>query len=158
MTGHYASPKPETFQDMAALALDVGLFTSEFRLCDTIAEYLADIVAQSHEDPARYDNFSSQLINEIIELAFRSASPSGHIDFNLLKSEARVRVRVGFPHDGRNALAWEKLTQSDATGGQHPARSLLMLTDAIRVDFHSETDGDDRVTLTADFDLRESGR
>lgn len=158
MTGHYASPKPDTFQDMAALALDVGLFTSEFRLCDTIAEYLADIVAQSHEDPARYANFSSQMINEIVELAFRSAGPGGNIDFNLLKSEDRVRVSVGFTHDGRNPLGWGKLALSDTTGGQHPAHSLLMLSDAIRVDFHSDTDGDDRVTLTADFDLRESGR
>lgn len=155
MTGPYASPNPETFQDMAALALDVSLFTSEFRLCDTISEYLADIVAQSHEDPSRYANFSSQLINEIVELAFRSAKPVGNIDFNLLRGDACVRVRVGFTHDKKRPLNWKTPDQSAPPDKHHPGHDLLVLADAIKVNVRAETDTDDRVTLTADFILRE---
>lgn len=157
MTGEYASPKPDAFQDMAALALDVGLFTSEFRLCDTIAEYLADIIAQSHEDPARYANFSSLLINEIVELAFRSASPVGNIDFNLFKNETCVRVSVAFTQHKNSPRIWGKHNRSATSNGQYPAHDIFALADAINVDFHTETGAEDRVTLTADFVLRESG-
>lgn len=155
MTGQHASSKPEMFQDMAALALDVSLFTSEFRLCDTISEYLADIVAQSHEDPSRYANFSSLLINEIVELAFRSAKPVGKIDFNLLRGDACVRVCVGFTHDTNSQLNWKTPDRSASSGTHHPGYDLLALADAIKVNIRAETGTDDRVTLTADFMLRE---
>lgn len=155
MTGPYASPNPETFQDMAALALDVSLFTSEFRLCDTISEYLADIVAQSHEDPSRYANFSSLLINEIVELAFRSAKPVGNIDFNLLRGDACVRVCVGFTPDRTDLLRWQNLDRSARREEYHPDHDLLVLAEAIKVNVQAETDADDRVILTADFMLQE---
>jgi hypothetical protein len=155
MIGQYASPKSETFQDMAALALDVSLFTSEFRLCDTISEYLADIVAQSHEDPSRYANFSSLLINEIVELAFRSAKPVGSIDFNLLRGDACVRVCVGFTHNNKSQLSWKTPNRSAPPDKHHPGHDLLVLADAIKVNVRAETDTNDRVTLIADFMLRE---
>lgn len=158
MTGQHISAKPGALQNMAALALDVGLFTSEFRLCDTIAEYLADLLAQSHEDPARYANFSSLLINEIIELAFRSAIPVGRIDFNLLRNEALVRASVAFSYDGNNRVAWSSFDRSAASSGQHPAHDLIMLAQAIGVSLDIEIDGDDRVTLIADFLPQEAVR
>lgn len=157
MTGQYASARVEAFQDMATLALDVGLFTSEFRLCDTITEYLADIVAQSHEDPARYANFSSLLINEIVELAFRSANPVGNIDFNLLKNDACVRVSVAFTQRNNSSLSSGKPDRPSPSGGQLADYDIFSLANAIHVDFHAETKADDRVTLTADFVLREGG-
>ncbi|MBB6166178.1 MULTISPECIES: hypothetical protein [Rhizobium] len=158
MTGQHISAKPGALKNMAALALDVGLFISEFRLCDTIAEYLADLLAQSHEDPARCANFSSLLINEIIELAFRSAIPVGRIDFNLLRNEALVRASVAFSYDRNNRAAWSSFDRSADSSGQHPAHHLMMLAQAIGVSLDIEIDGDDRVTLIADFLPREAVR
>lgn len=154
----HASLEQEAFQDMTALTLDAGLFTSEFRLCDTIAEYLANIVAQSHEDPARYANFSSLVINEIIELAFRSAEPVGRIDIDLLKSETRVRACVAFEFGKDSHTTWATFDRAAASSRPHPVYDLAALAQAVGVDLFVETGGDDRVTLIADFLLREGTR
>lgn len=154
MSGHSVSSETGAFEAMAAMTLDVGFFTSEFRLCDKVAEYLADIVAQSHEDPARYANFSSQLINELVEFCFRSIRPVGKIDFNLLKNDECVRVRVGFAPDRQGGPIWGRREEAATTNGH----DLMTLADAIRVNLHAEESGDDRMALTADFVLREGVR
>lgn len=155
MTGQYVSPKSAEFQDMAALTLDAALFACEFRLCDTIAEYLATIIGQSHEDPARYANFSSLLANEIVELAFRSVGPRGRIDFNLLKSDACVRMKVGFPLDKHGRDSWSAPAISPGSEGQQPAGNLIMMGQALGVTLSFDSSTDDRVTLIAEFILQE---
>lgn len=155
MTVQKLSPNQATFQEMITLSLDVGFFTSQFRLCDVIAEYLANIVAQSHEDPARYANFSSLLINEIVEVAFGSARTMSKVDFNLLKNDACVRICVGFMHDKGSHMTWATLDGPVALSPQHPAHDLMALARAIAVDLHAEVGGDNRITLVADFLLRE---
>jgi hypothetical protein len=155
MTGQHVSPKSAVFQDMAALTLEAGFFTSEFRLCDTIAEYLATIVGQSHEDPARYANFSSLLTNEIAELAFRSVGPAGRIDFNLLKNERCVRIHVGFQLGEDSRDSWSAPASSAAPEGQDLARDLRMMAQALSVKLSIDTGANDRVTLIADFILQE---
>jgi hypothetical protein len=147
-----ANPQPRAFQGMVALALDTDFFTSEFRLCDSIAEYLADIVAQSHEDPARYANFSSLIINEIVELAFRTAQHFGKIDFNVVRDAECVRVCVGFPSGETGQAILQAFDRSGNTGSQPgPARDLLTLSQSVPVDLYSEMDGNSRITLIADF-------
>lgn len=155
MTVQHLCSKPMKFQDMMVLSLDVGFFTSEFRLCNVIAEYLANIVAQSHEDPARYANFSSQLINEIVEVAFSSASAMSKVDFKLVKNDLCVRFSVGFLH-GKDSMKWATLRGPAAVPPSHPAHDLIALAQAIEVDLHAEADGDDRVVLIADFHPREA--
>jgi hypothetical protein len=155
MTGQHGSPKSAAFQGMTALTLEAGFFTSEFRLCDTIAEYLATIVGQSHEDPARYANFSSLLINEIVELAFRSAGPAGKIDFNLLKNERCVRIRVGFSQNEGNRDRWSAPINFVGPEGQHPARDLITMAQALGVPLSVDSGINDGMTLIADFVLQE---
>lgn len=159
MIGQDVGSKPGAFQDMASLVLDVGLFTSEFGLCGAIAEYLADLVAQSHEDPARYANFSSLLINEMIELAFRSAMPTGRIDFNLFKNDACVRACISFGYHRNDQAEWHGFgTPPPAASPQNGAQDLIMLAQAIGVGLCTETGANDHVTLTADFFLGEGVR
>ena len=159
MTVQHARLQPGVLQGMAALVLDVGFFTSEFRLCDTIAEYLADILAQSHEDPARYANFSSLLINEIIELAFRSADGTGKVDFHVRKDEERVRICVGFPGGKDSETIWQFVGGSSNSGPQHgPAGDLKALARALDVDIQADIDEDYRVTLSVEFFLSEDVR
>ncbi len=155
MTVQHLSPKPMEFQDMMALSLDVGFFTSDFRLCDVIAEYLANIVAQSHEDPARYANFSSQLINEIVDVAFSSASAMSKVDFKLVKNGLCIRFIVGFLYE-KDSMTWATLREPATVPPSHPAHDLIALAQAIEVDLHAEADGDDRVVLVADFHAREA--
>jgi len=155
MTVRQLSPGQMAFQDMMALSLDVNFFTSEFRLCDVIAEYLANIAAQSHEDPARYANFSSQLINEIVEVAFGSARTISKVDFNLLKNGVCVRICVGFVQDKDSLMTWAALNGPAALPPQHHAYDLLILARAMDVDLRAEVGGDCRITLVADFLVRE---
>lgn len=155
MTGLHVDPGSRAFETMAVLMLDVRFFTSQFPLCHKVAEYLADILAQSHDDPARYANFSSMLINEIAELAFRSASPVGNVDFSLLKNDSCVRLSTRFTVDRDNRSMWTGL---DGSAGSDPARDLRLLAEAIKLDVHAEPDGDDHVTLRADFAAREGVR
>lgn len=156
MTVQHLSPKPMEFQDMMALSLDVSFFTSEFHLCDVIAEYLADIVAQSHEDPARYANFSSQLINEIVEVAFSSARAMSKVDFKLVKNGLCIRFSVGFLYEKDSSMPWATLCEPAAASPRHPVHDLIALAQAIEVDIHAEADADDRVLLVADFHAREA--
>lgn len=159
MTGQHVDPGSKVFETMAVLALDVSFFTSEFPLCDKVAEYLADILAQSHEDPARYANFSSMLVNEMVELAFRSVGPIGKIDFSLLKNQQSVRLCSRFQPDRNARTLWQDFGNDDAASDKaHPAHHLLFLADAIRLNVHAEPDGDDHVVLRVDFAAREGVR
>lgn len=156
MIVQHLSSKPMKFQDMMVLSLDVSFFTSEFRLCDVISEYLANIVAQSHEDPARYANFSSQLINEIVEVAFSSARAMSKVDFKLVKNGLCTRLSVGFLYERDSSMTWPTFREPAAVSPPHPAHDLIALAQAIEVDLHAEADGDDRVVLVADFHAREA--
>lgn len=156
MNVQHLSSKPLKFQNMMALSLDVSFFTSEFRLCDVIAEYLANIVAQSHEDPARYANFSSQLINEIVEVAFSSAREISKVDFQLTRNGLCIRFSAGFLYEKHSSMTWATLWEPAAVSPPHPAHDLIALAQAIEVDLHAEADGDERVVLIADFYAREA--
>jgi hypothetical protein len=156
MTGQPALSAKSAFQGMAALALDAGFFTSEFRLCDKVAEYLADLIAQSHEDPARYGNFSTSLINEAVELAFRLAQGDGKIEIILLKSDDSVCLRVEFCcGQERQALLRATDHSSGSSALEGPARDLMALASAINVAVTAEFDGDDRATMVVKFKLSE---
>lgn len=158
MIERQVSPEPGAFEQMASLTLDTALFRSEFHLCDRVSEYLADIVAQSHEDPARYANFSSQLINEMIEFSFRSAVPTGQIDFRLLKNEERVRVSIEFAPVSDHRPDWLANDTSAIANGHPAVGDLWGLANAIRVNLHTEEHKENHVTLMADFALLEAVR
>lgn len=150
-------PTPKVYRDMAALELDAGLFTSEFRLCDTIAEYFASLLSQSFNDPARYANFSSLVINEMIETAFRSAGSTGKIEFSLLRDDTHIRVCVGFTQSQDVPLGQETPERSGQYVGQKPADNLPAFARAVGVSFSAEAHADHRMTLLADFPLMEGG-
>lgn len=159
MTGQPALSRQTAFQGMAALVLDVGFFTSQFRLCDKIAEYLGDLVAQSHEDPARYANFTTSLINEVIELAFRSVHIGDRVEFNLLKGDDSVCLRVGFRCSEEQLALLRTVERSRGSPPfPEPARDLMALAHAVGVDVHTEIDGADCITLTLEFVLSEGPR
>jgi hypothetical protein len=81
---------------MAALELDSGLLMAEWALCDRVVEYLAQVAGQMHEDAARYSNFLSLIVNELVELAFKTSSGEGTVKFEVHKDVEDLRISVGY--------------------------------------------------------------
>ncbi|MDS7594191.1 hypothetical protein [Agrobacterium tumefaciens] len=90
------SSQGNAFEPMAALEINARLLKSEWSLCDRVAEYLSSIAGQSHSDAARYANFVSVMVNELIEFAYRATLDAGTIKFEVHQSAEHVRVDISF--------------------------------------------------------------
>ena len=89
-------------------------------------------------------------------MAFSSARAMSKVDFKLVKDGACVRFSVRFLYEKDSSMTWATLREPAAVSPPHPAHDLIVLAQAIEVDLHAETVGDDRVVLVADFHAREA--
>jgi hypothetical protein len=154
MTGHPTIAVQIGFEDMASLVVDAHLFRKEFRLCDKISDYLSDIIAQTHQDAARFASFCSALINEVLELAFRLLEGAGQIGFTVTKSPETVRLKVAFPcaGDQQTAIRNQDIS-SRGRAKEAPIDDVFTLAHALDVDIQAKSEGDDRATLVVEFPL-----
>ena len=150
-----------SYGPMATLELDAALLQSQWELCDKVADYLSHIVGQLHGDPARYSNFLSVTVNELVELAFKTSAVTGPVKFELYREVGLVRVKLSFhcAADARAAICVgldgraQKAALAQDLGRViiNDVSRLAGFADVCQVQLAAAEEAPDRIALTAGF-------
>ncbi|UXS03989.1 hypothetical protein [Agrobacterium tumefaciens] len=154
------SPQDNAFEPMAALEINATLLKSEWSLCDRVAEYLSSIAGQSHSDAARYANFVSVTVNELIELAYRTSPDSGAVKFEVHQNDEHVRVDMSFScvdalreamiHTIRRGVR-QKEPHLPVGHVMDDVSRVVELAEICRVGLSARTELSDRIVISAAF-------
>jgi len=154
-----------SYGPMATLELDAALLQSQWDLCDKVADYLSHIVGQLHDDPARYSNFLSVTVNELVELAFKTSAVTGPVKFELYREIGLVRVKMSFHCTGDARAAICVGLDGTAQNSARPqdfgrviindVSRLSGFADVCQVQLAAAEEAPDRIALTAGFPWHE---
>src|ERR1700712_2552734 len=86
------SPAP-----LVELTLEADAFAGDWRHCDLVANYLAQLVAHDRPDSFLYANLLSTVLNELLESAFARQRRQGAVQCTLLREGKCDRVGLVVP-------------------------------------------------------------
>jgi len=87
------------FEDIIRLDMPVGLFAANWSNCDRIATYVARMASIGRQDPPRYSNLFSSVLNELLEIVFFYRAPAGAVAFAVQRLGAIDRIALSVPSD-----------------------------------------------------------
>ncbi len=87
------------FEDIIRLDMPVGLFAANWSNCDRIATYVARMASIGRQDPPRYSNLFSSVLNELLEIIFCYRAPDGAVAFAVQRHGTTDRIALSVPCD-----------------------------------------------------------
>ncbi|MCK0195791.1 ubiquinone biosynthesis methyltransferase UbiE [Ancylobacter sp. 6x-1] len=83
---------------MIEIELSIEALQAEWRQCDGIANYVANMISHNRSDSIRYANLFSSALNELMEIAFRASRRlDGRVVCRILRCDGIERVTLTFP-------------------------------------------------------------
>lgn len=102
---------------LVELTLETDAFAADWRHCDQVANYLAQLVAHDRPDSFLYANLLSTVLNELLESVFARHHRHGAVHCTLLREGRCDRIELVIPVDaGARAFYEETATAARATG------------------------------------------
>lgn len=157
------------FEPVIQFDMDIKAFLSAWFHCDHMATYLARMISHNRSDSVRHSNLFSAVLNELLELAFRTRHPGGDLACKVSRQGGTDRIELTFPctQDERqfyeNAVllaaqfeAQERYLNS-VSGDVAPSREVALQELAVNYNatIQLRKVGADVITLLVDLSLEE---
>ncbi len=85
------------FDQLLSLRMDMANFTADWLHCDQLSNYVARMVSHDRPDPLRHSNLLSSVLNELLEMSFRSETDDGELVCAFCRCREIERVELTFP-------------------------------------------------------------
>src|SRR3954466_6054741 len=102
---------------LVELTMEADAFARDWRHCDQIANYLAQLVAHDRPDSFLYANLLSTVLNELLESVFARHERHGAVQCTLLREGRHDRVELVIPVEaGARSFYEETVAAAQAAG------------------------------------------
>lgn len=93
---------------LVELTLESEAFAADWRHCDQVANYLAQLVAHDRPDSFLYANLLSTVLNELLESVFARHHRHGSVQCTLLREGKQDRIELVIPVDAAARAFYEE--------------------------------------------------
>jgi hypothetical protein len=97
--------------------LEADAFAADWRHCDQVANYLAQLVAHDRPDSFLYANLLSTVLNELLESVFARHRRPGSVRCTLLREGRNDRVELVVPVDASARAFYEETVAAAQSAG-----------------------------------------
>jgi hypothetical protein len=91
------APMDDAFEQLLHLEMEMATFSADWQHCDQVSNYVARMVSHNRSDPIRHSNLLSSILNELLELLFRSNGYEGGLSCGFYRCGQVERIEVRFP-------------------------------------------------------------
>src|SRR3954470_15854564 len=102
---------------LVELTLDADAFAGDWRHCDLVANYLAQLVAHDRPDSFLYANLLSTVLNELLESVFARRQRAGAVTCTLLREGRGDRIELLIPVDAAARAFYEEAVAAAQDSG-----------------------------------------
>lgn len=93
---------------LVELTLEADAFAGDWRHCDQVANYLAQLVAHDRPDSFLYANLLSTVLNELLESVFVRQRRQGVVQCTLLREGKGDRIEIVIPVEAGGCAFYEE--------------------------------------------------
>ena len=119
------------FEDIIRLDMPVGLFAANWSNCDRIATYVARMASIGRQDPPRFSNLFSSVLNELLEIVYCYRAPAGSVAFTVQRHGGIDRIAIAVPCDAAAEAFYISARDSLGTGNSAALMDTALVAEGV---------------------------